>query len=171
MRSDYIFSGELQHVLAALTPPNRIACELSLATGLRIGDCLNMRTHKLAERVTVRELKTGKTRRVYIPAELLERMRQISGKIFVFEHRTNQAKHRSTSAVYKDIKRAARLFRLDSVLQISPHSCRKVYAVEEYHRTKDLKRIQRLLNHEKEAVTIIYAMADMMTARKLSGGR
>ena len=35
MRSEWIEKGEMEHVLAALMPENRLACEISLATGLR----------------------------------------------------------------------------------------------------------------------------------------
>lgn len=165
MRADYVFKQEFEHILAALMPENRLALEVSLATGLRIGDVLNLRTEKLAPRMTVRELKTGKTRRVYIPVELLDRMRKFSGKIFVFEGRFDYRKPRTRQAVYKDLKRAARLFRMEKK-QISPHSARKIYAVEEFHKTGDLRRVQRLLNHDSEAVTVLYAMADVMAKRR-----
>lgn len=170
MRSDYIQEQEFKHILAALTPENRLACEVSLATGLRISDVLDLRTARLAPRITVRELKTGKSRRVYFPAELLDRMRAQAGKIFVWEHRTDCNRHRSRQAVYKDIKRAAALFRLPSGLQLSTHSARKIYAVGVYRRTGSLARVQQLLNHSSEAVTMLYAMADRMTERRMGGG-
>ena len=47
MRSDYIRREEFEHILAALTPPNRLAMRVSLATGLRIGDVLNLRTEQI----------------------------------------------------------------------------------------------------------------------------
>lgn len=166
MRSDYIKAGEMQHLLAALTPPNRLACEVSLNTGLRISDVLNLRTHALKPRITVRELKTGKNRRVYFPAELLDRMRAMAGKIYVFEGRNDCTKPRSRHAVYKDLKRAAALFRMPKGLQLSPHSLRKIYAVDAYRRTGSIEKVQELLNHSDEAVTMLYAMADVMTERK-----
>ena len=170
MRSDWIPKGEMAHVLAALTPPNRLACEVSMATGLRIGDVLNMRTDRLAQRMTVRELKTGKTRRVRLPRELYERYLSMAGKIYVFEGRTNYKKPRTRSAVYKDIKRAAKAFRMDKRLQVSPHSIRKVWAVEQLRTYGgDVKKVQQLLNHSDEAVTMLYVMADALTAAKLSG--
>lgn len=166
LRSDYLFREEFQHVLAALTPENRLALEVSLATGLRISDVLGLRSDRLDSRITVRELKTGKSRRVYIPAELLDRMRRICGHYFVFEGRCDPKKPRTRQAVYKDIKRAAKLFRLPASLQISPHSARKIYAVDQFHKTGDLKRVQKLLNHSNEAVTLVYALADQMAARR-----
>lgn len=165
MRSGFMEINEFEHVLAALTPPNRLACEVSACTGLRIGDALNLRTGKLGERMTVRELKTGKTRRIRLPSELLDRLVAQAGKIYVFEGRENYRKPRTRQAVYKDLERAARLFRVRGT-HISPHSARKIYAVTEYRRTGSLQRVKELLNHSDEAVTMLYAMADEMTERR-----
>lgn len=164
MRADYLAVSEFEHVLAALMPENRLACEVSLCTGLRIDDVLNLRSEKLSERMTVREAKTGKNRRFRLPKALVDRLFAIHGKIYVFEGRLDYRAHRTRQAVYKDIKRAAKLFRLS--LQISPHSARKIYAVSEYQRTGSLKRVQELLNHTDEAVTMLYALADQLTERK-----
>lgn len=141
--------------------------EVSLATGLRISDVLNLRTERLKERITVRELKTGKNRRIRLPDELLRRCLSQAGKVWVFEGRTDWRKHRSRQAVYKDIKRAARLFRLPTDLQVSPHTARKVYAVTAYQHSGSLRHVQQLLQHESEAVTMLYAMADELTARRV----
>lgn len=170
MRTDYVHKEELQHLLAALTPPNRLACEISLQTGLRIGDVLNLRTDDLRSnknrRISIRESKTGKRRSFTLPIELHQRALSISGKVYVFEHRLDWRKHRTRQAVYKDLKRVANIFRLRP--NVAPHSARKVFAVEAYRKSNgDLKRVQRLLNHSTEAVTMLYVMADDMTARRL----
>ena len=168
MRTDYIHKQELLHILAALMPENRLSLEISLATGLRISDVLELRTEALrastGRRLSVRELKTGKRRCVKLTRELHERALSIAGKVYVFEHRTDWRKHRTRQAVYKDIKRAAALFRVP--VNVAPHTARKVYAVESYRKDGDLKRVQRLLNHEREAVTQLYAMADVLTERR-----
>lgn len=156
------------HILAALTPPNRLAMEISLATGLRISDVLQLRSDALrgasGRKLTVRELKTGKARRITLPFELYDRAVRLAGRAFVFEHRLDWRKPRTRQAVFKDLKRAAALFRCR--VNLAPHSARKVYAVEAYHRCGDLKRIQRLLNHDSEAVTLLYALADELTKRR-----
>lgn len=170
LRSDYIFREEFSHVLAALTVPNRLALELSLVTGLRISDVLSLPTGKLAQRMTVKESKTGKSKRIYIPGELLERLQRQAGKYYVFEGRNSPKRPRTRQAVYKDLKRACRLFRLPKALQISPHSARKIYAVDVFHKTGSLKRVQQLLNHADEAVTMVYAMADQMAVRRRGQG-
>lgn len=170
MRSGYIVREELNHVLSALMPQNRLACEISLSTGLRLGDVLSLKTAQIerGRRFTVREEKTGKTRRVYLPEDLHKRALQIAGHRYVFEGRLDGKRHRTRQAVYKDLMRAAALFRLRE--HISPHTCRKVWAVNAYRESGgDLKRVQKLLNHESEAVTMLYAMADRLAERRKGG--
>lgn len=166
MTSDYIFKEEFAHILAALMPQNRLAMEVSLATGLRIGDVLALKTSKLKQRMTVREQKTGKNRRVALPNDLYKRLLGNAGRIYVFEHRTDEKRHRTRQAVYKDIKRTAKLFRIPRKLIISPHSARKIYAVDSFKRLQSIEKVQRLLNHSREAVTVLYAMADVLTERR-----
>lgn len=167
MRSDWVPPDIFRHILAALMPPNRLALEVSLYTGLRIGDVLSIPTDRLSQRMTVTESKTGKRRRIYIPTKLLERLISHAGKKWVFEGRLDWKKHRTRQAVYKDIKRACNLFRLPygKRLQISPHTARKVYAVTEYQTSGSLKRVQQLLQHDSEAVTMLYAMADKLSEK------
>lgn len=168
VRAEYIDRAMLEHVLAALMPANALAIEVSAHTGLRIGDVLALKTADLKRRMSVREEKTGKRRRVYLPAELLDRLIAQAGKIWVFEGRTDYRRHRTRQAVWKDLRRAAEAFRL--VEHVSPHTARKVYAVEQYQESGgDLEAVQRRLLHSDPAVTAIYAMADALTARRLQG--
>lgn len=170
MRSGWIPKGEILHVLAALKPENRLACEISLFTGLRINDVLNLKPSYLQKkRFTIREEKTGKTRTVYMPEDLRKRAIAISGQHFIFEHRLNGKKHRTRQAVFKDLRRAAAAFRCKQ--HISPHSMRKVYAVEEFEKSGSIKRVQKLLNHSDEAVTYLYAMANIISNRKITKKR
>ncbi len=162
MRSQWVSDDVMGHILAALMPANRLAVIVSLTTGLRISDVLNMRTCKLAERMSIVELKTGKRRTVRLSAGLVDELLAIAGKIYVFEGRCDPRKHRTRQAVYKDIKRAARAYRVAA--NLTPHSCRKMYAVKQYKRTCSLSRVRELLNHSDEAVTMIYALADALTA-------
>jgi len=168
MRADGIKAQEISHILAGLLTRNRIACEVSLATGLRINDVLRLKPEIIKPGggvVTVTESKTGKRRRVYISAELMDKLAKISGRFWIFEGRLNPRKHRTRQAVYKDLRLVAQALRCPA--HISPHSCRKAYAIREYHRTGSIKRVQELLQHESEAVTLIYAMADELTKDRL----
>ena len=173
MRSQWVESEVFGHLLAALMPQNRLALEVSLLTGLRIGDVLRLRTESLRQRMGVREEKTGKYRTVYFPTKLFDRLVANAGKIWVFEGRLDYRRHRTRSAVYNDLVRAAKLFRIDGKklrAHVTPHSARKLYAVSDYRRHGDVARVKRLLNHSDESVTMLYAMADILTERSLKRG-
>lgn len=162
----YFPPAELEHILAALMPPNRLALEVSLATGLRISDVLNLRTADLRSPMQVRELKTGKRRRITLKRALLDSLLSQAGKIWVFEGRRDYRKHRTRQAVYKDLIRAAHLFRLPADVHISPHTMRKVYAVGKFGRSAgDLAKVQRALNHASPAVTALYVMSGELYER------
>ena len=170
IRADYIHEEAFGHILSALIPENRLALIVSLTTGMRIDDVLSLRRKDvIKQRFTIHEMKTGKARRVSISKELQDELLYIAGRFYVFEHRTDPKKHRTRQAVYKDLKRACKLFRINDSLQISPHSARKIYAVGAYKRTAKIETVQRLLNHSNEPVTMIYAMADVKTAEHTRG--
>ena len=162
-KSAFIADDALSHVLALLTPSNRLAVKLSAETGLRIGDCLALRTERLAQRMRVKEQKTGKTRRVYISAKLLADMQAIAGDTYVFEHRLDPNRHRTRQAVWYDVKRAVKALRLDS--KISVHSARKSYAVHLMNRYHDLEKVRKVIGHSDTCVTYIYACADLLSQK------
>lgn len=163
----HISRANLNHVLSALTYENQLVIRVCMSTGLRVGDALALKTSQLAPRFTVQEQKTGKNKRCTIGKGLYQELIKQAGKIWVFPHRTDGKKHRTRQAVYKDIKRAVKLFRLDG--NIAPHSVRKMYAVEQFHKTGDLNAVQKKLNHSSPTVTMIYAMADQLTKRSTNG--
>lgn len=164
MTTEYLLNREVEHVLAALTPSNRLVCRVCLHTGLRVGDVLQLRPEQLKPSFWVVESKTGKHKRVGLPGPLLEELRRHSGKTWVFPGRTDSAKHRTRQAVWADVKRAARAFRLPQ--NIGPHSFRKVYAVELLDRYGSIERVRRALNHGSASTTMIYAMADKLLRAK-----
>lgn len=173
MRAEWAPKETLELLLTAMMPANRLAIRASMATGLRIGDVLAFKTAQVRQqRWTVKEQKTGKLRRVYLPTKLCGDILAQAGRIWAFEGRSDAKKHRTRDAVYKDLRRVATLYRVDGkklVEHISPHSARKVYAVEAYQKTGSLRKVQDLLNHEDEAVTMLYALADVLTARNHGG--
>lgn len=170
--AEYASKEELSHVYAALMPGNRLACQVSEATGLRIGDVLQLRTEQLrkGQRLTVTERKTGKSKRIYLPRKLYGELMAQAGKAWVFPSPRDAAKHRTRQAVWADIKRAAKAFRLPQ--NVSPHSLRKVYAVQEWERTGDLGKVGKALNHTAAhpETTMIYAMAAELYRRKYGKG-
>ena len=166
LKTEYLLGREVELVLAALTPSNRLVCQVCLHTGLRVGDVLALKTAQLAPRFWVTEAKTKKRRMVGLPAPLLDAIRQQAGEVWAFPNTRNAAEHRTRQAVWKDVKRAARAFRLPQ--NVAPHSFRKVYAVDLLEKYGDIEKVRRALNHGSQTTTMIYAMADaLLRARQL----
>ena len=164
MKTEYLLAQQVEHVLAALTPQNRLIARVCLHTGLRVGDVVALKTKALGLQFMVTEAKTKKRRRVGLPTALLEDIRRQAGPVWAFPGR-DPAKHKSRQAVWADVKRAAKAFRLPQ--NVGPHSFRKVYAVELLGRYGDIRRVQRALNHGGMETTLIYAMVDKLLAAKM----
>ena len=167
-RSQWVCDDVMRLILAAMMPANRLAIECSLVTGLRISDVLSLHTDTIrkTQRPYVRDSKTGKTHRIYLPVELRQRLLQQAGTIWVFEGRTDPTRHRTRGAVYKDMTQAAAIYRrsgMTDVQHISPHSARKVAAVRAY-KQGGLDAAQAMLVHDPDhpLVTMIYALSDQM---------
>ena len=164
MTTEYLLREQVDRVLAALTPENRLVMRVCLHTGLRVSDALELQTAQLAPRFWITEGKTGKRKMVGLPEPLLGDLRRNAGKVWVFESRLDPAKHRTRQAVWCDIKRAAKAFRLPQ--NVGCHSARKVYAVDLMQRYGDIERVRRALNHSGYGVTMIYAMADKLMQQR-----
>ena len=163
MKAEYPLKSEVELILAALMPANALALRVALHTGLRIGDVLRLKPEQLKPRFWITEQKTGKKRQVGLPEKLLQELRESAGEYWVFPGRTPE-KHRSRQAVWNDMKRAARAFRLP--VNAGPHSARKVYAVELMRKYGDIDRVRRALNHDSEITTLLYALADRQREAK-----
>ena len=164
LKTDYLLHREVGHVLAALMPQNRLIARVCLHTGLRVGDVVSLRTQDIGLQMMVTEAKTKKRRRVGLTASLLAAIRAQAGPEWAFPGK-RPGTHKTRQAVWADVKRAARAFRLPQ--NVAPHSLRKVYAVELLERYGDIQRVQRALNHSSIETTLIYAMADKLLDAKL----
>lgn len=173
MRSDWLSEPIANIILGAMQPTNALVLAVSAATGLRLSDVLCIKSASLAQRMTVKEMKTGKNKRIYVPSQLLRLMQAQAGRIWIFEHRLNPKYHRVRQTVYKDIKACVDFYKrngtVDKKAQISPHSLRKLAAVNELERTGDFDAVGKFLNHstKDKGVTAIYANSDRVTALKL----
>lgn len=148
----------MEHVFAALTPANRLVCRVAVHTGLRVGDVLSIPTAKLGRQFWITEAKTGKRRRVNLPQDLVVAIKDQAGETWAFPGTRDPAKHRTRQAVWADVKRAAKAFRLPQ--NVGVHSFRKLYAVEMMRKFGgDIARVRRLMNHDREVTTMIYAMS------------
>lgn len=163
MRSDFVERDILGHLLFALTEQNALACRVSLETGLRIDDVLSLKADVLRKTsFTVTEMKTGKKKRCRLSEGLKNDLRRICGVVYIFPHRYDQNRHRTRQAVYSDLKRAAKLFRVKE--NVTPHTMRKAYAVDLMRKYRDLEKVADALNHERKhkTTTMLYALADIL---------
>lgn len=162
MRSEWAPRPYMELLLLGCTRPNREALRVSMDYGARIGDVLRMRVSAARSgRWDYREEKTGKRRRVKLSRAHQAELLSIAGRVYVFEGRNDWRVPRTRQAIWKDLKRMARACRLD---RVSVHSARKIYSVERYRESGgNMEKVCRLLNHSDEAVTALYAMADLMS--------
>lgn len=166
MRTEFINDQDLELALALLMPQNRLIMQVALHTGLRISDVVELKAEQVGQRFTVKERKTGKSRRVSLPMNLRQRIMEQAGEVWAFPGRKGSALgHKSRQAVWQDIKRASKAMRLPA--NIGTHTARKVFAVRKYQRTGDLSAVQRALNHDDIAVTMVYAMADHLQRQQV----
>lgn len=63
------------------------------------------------------------------------------------------------------MKRARQILRAKKLV-VSPHTARKMWAVEQTKNGKDIRKLQKLMNHSDPSITMVYAMADEITRRK-----
>lgn len=163
MRTDSIKFDDVGLFLRLLTPGNALVMETCLQTGLRVSDVLSLRSDQLKQRMSVKQAKTGKTKRIYLSKKLLSRLQAGAGDVWVFPGCRDPEKHRTRQAVWADVKRASKALRID--YNAAPHSARKTYACDLYLRsgggTKGLEAVRKSLQHEFSSVTIVY-LADLL---------
>lgn len=162
MRSDYLPPDCWRELYRVMTADNVNAMRVSLETGLRIDDVLSLRPQDVKKKsggysIEYTAKKTNKSGKAGISADLARELLSRAGTAWLFEGRQKD-KHRTRQAVYKDVKKAARL--LGAVGQISPHSARKTFAVE-LRKRSGVAEVQKALQHSNADVTHLYAFADM----------
>lgn len=164
MKTSYLRPEIYNKIYGIMQYKNVLALRVSLETGLRIDDVLKIKKSDLKGR-TIRGIseKTKKPFKKVISKDLANRLTEISGKIFIFEHRLKVDKHRTRQAVWKDLKKASKVLGLKG--NIAPHSARKTYAVELF-KDSGLDKVQKELQHDNTSTTMIYAFADLLSNDK-----
>lgn len=142
---------------------NVLVLRVALETGMRIGDILKIKPADIRGRtIYYTAEKTGKKGRGVISQDLANRLRAVAGSVYVFPKRGDQNNHRCRQTVWKDVKRAVAALRAAGVLHgenISPHSARKTFAVEDMEK-HGILHTQRALQHANKATTKIYTDSD-----------
>lgn len=129
------------------------------ATGIRVSELQFITTESLQSGRAVVDCK-GKTRTVFLPAELTRALRSYcrdqeieTGVIF----RTRSGKPLDRSNIWKDMKSLCESAGVEPG-KVFPHNLRHLFARTYYQLEKDLSRLADLLGHSNITTTRIYTM-------------
>ncbi|MED1047282.1 site-specific integrase [Bacillus mycoides] len=137
---------------------NYILFVMGINTGLRISDILKLKVGDLkGSHISMREMKTGKQKRIQITAALKRELRWFNENREDDEYllKSRQGKNRpiGRSMAYKILSGAAADFGLD---EIGTHTLRKTYGYHMYMQTKNIALLMEIFNHSSEKVTLRY---------------
>lgn len=149
---------EIMRILKERNERNYILFMVGLFTALRISDILRIRVENVKkDYLNIRELKTGKFRRVYLHPDLRRALRDfIADKEpheFLIKSREGGNHPISRAMAYKILNDVAKEVGLDS---IGTHSMRKTFGYWVYKDTKDVAALQKLFNHSNPEETLRY---------------
>ena len=159
MTSEYIPKTAYAPILRRMAYENRLAVQVSLYTGLRLGDVLKSTPADLVGRTLhYTAEKTGKRGSAQLTSVLADKLRKNANEWWLFpspyKHGVN---HRHRSTVYKDFVDARRRAEVDE--HVTPHSARKTFAVE-LRDKKGFDEVKKALQHDNIGTTMVYALAD-----------
>ena len=160
MRSKYIEEPDVKRLKECLTPGAWLPLWLALETGLRIGDVVALKVSNVkADGIHFTAQKTGKSGVAKI-SDRLRRALPKKGK-WLFPSPSKRGAHLTRQAAWARVKAAGKRAGLD-LEGLSPHTLRKVFAVEIY-RKEGFKAVQNALQHNNSATTEIYSFSDWNT--------
>ena len=158
MRTDYISPKVMYAIIDDLKPQNALAMELSLYTGLRIGDVVSLPFSALESTcINYIASKTKKSGTAKITHELFRRLLRNTDGIYLFPSKKSKTGHIARQTVWKDVKKNVK--KKNIVENVAPHSARKVFAVE-HLKTEGISAVQKELQHSDLGTTLLYCLSD-----------
>ena len=160
MKSRFLDENEIKSLKKAFSEEAFLPLLISLETGLRIGDVVALRVSDVkSDGIHYKSQKTGKKGIATISCATRKLLNKKGKWLFPSPYKVGQ--HLTRQAVWGRLKRAAKNIGID-LEGVSPHSMRKVFAVELY-RKKGFKAVQDALQHTYASTTEIYSFADWDT--------
>ncbi|MDA1631804.1 site-specific integrase [Bacillus cereus] len=137
---------------------NYILFVMGINTGLRISDILKIKVGDLKKsHISMREMKTGKQKRIKITPELKRELRwyleERDNHEYLLQSRQGNNKPIGRSMAYKILRSTAEEFGLD---EIGTHTLRKTFGYHMYKKTKNIALLMEIFNHSSERVTLRY---------------
>lgn len=159
MKAEYLPKQLYAPILRRMENDNRLAMQVCLYTGLRLGDVLKSTPPDLiGNTLHYTAEKTGKRGVAKLTKALADKLRKNANKHWLFPSPYKHgAKHRHRSTVYKDFVEARKRAKVTE--HVSPHSARKTFAVET-RKAKGFDAVQKALQHDSIGTTMLYALSD-----------
>lgn len=140
-----------------LKEPYRTIYIVGATNALRVSDIVEMKKDRLkVQRPVITEKKTGKKKRLYIPANCksyMQTLAKLSPNDYIF-YSTGKTGHITRQAVFSAFKKAGK--RANVQVNIGTHSMRKNSAYAKYTATGSMEEVQKKLNHENATESAIY---------------
>lgn len=137
----------------------RLIYRVGVATGLRVSDIITLEKKALEIREpTIREQKTGKSKRIYIPKKLRAELKSYSqgNEKYIFQSDISETGHITRQAVWKHFKKVAK--EVGIKINVGTHTMRKAKVYNLMKKGKDYTYIKNKLNHSNLADTLLYML-------------
>ena len=169
MRSRFLEQSEIKNLQTALGSEAFLPLLVSLETGIRIGDVVALKRSAIKkDGIHYQAKKTKKWGIAKISAKTRKKLLENdkNGEIWLFPSPYKAGRHITRQAIWQRLKKAGKSCGID-LDGLSPHSLRKVFAVELY-REKGFQAVKEALQHNYSATTEIYTFADWNTGENAS---
>jgi len=129
---------------------------IGINTGLRVSDLLRLKVSDVRrkKKVIVKEGKTKKIRKINLTNiydEIQDYIKTVDSEWMFPSRKGNHAI--TTTQAYRQLRKAADMAEVDS---IGTHTMRKTFGYWYYKQTRDVAKLQMILNHAKPEVTLTY---------------
>lgn len=129
---------------------------IGINTGLRVGDLLKLKVSdvKRKKKIIIKEGKTKKTRTIQLDNiynQIQEYVKTVDSE-WLFPSRKGDNPITTTQA-YRQLQKAAEMSEVES---IGTHTMRKTFGYWFYKQTKDVAKLQMILNHAHPEITLRY---------------
>ena len=163
MKSRYIEDIDLDFLRSVMTERDFLPFLVSLETGLRIGDVLKLKHSDIRKgSIYFTAQKTGKRGVAKISKGLELSLKKANNSEYCFPGR-DKKKPLTRQAVWYRIKKACERCGVDPE-GVSPHSLRKVFAVDTF-KCEGAEQARRALQHSDLKTTELYILSDWTTGK------
>jgi len=130
---------------------------IGINTGLRVGDLLKLKTSdvKRKKRIVIQEGKTKKPRTIQLD-KIYDEVQAYANTVeseWLFPSRKGD-KSITTTQAYRQLNKAAEMG--DITEGVGTHTMRKTFGYWFYKQTKDVAKLQAILNHSHPQITLTY---------------